>query len=59
MEGAVIIADPKGQCYGFVKEIHKYLEKKDGKGFSVILSDIQRKEFRSYCTRPKRAMESF
>ena len=46
MEGAVIIADPEGECYGFVKEVFRYLGKKDGKGFSVILSDIQRKEFR-------------
>ncbi len=46
MEGAVIIADPNGECYGFVKEVFRYLEKRDGKGFSVTLSDIQRKEFR-------------
>ena len=46
MEGAVIIADPDGECYGFVKEVYRYLEKRDGKGFSVILSNIQKKEFK-------------
>jgi ribose-phosphate pyrophosphokinase len=46
MDGAVIIADSKGNGFGFAKGVYEYIMRKQDRKFSVKLADVERTEFK-------------